>query len=647
MWQGTQCLPNPCDGKMVPHSDAAVWDAIRGNTDDTRLVHCDEGYEIFGDGGEPGRQSAVTTCLNNGTFSFLECIPRSRVEFVIRHMHDTPKMKGTDDSGKPVWEYADETFPMNYFAPPVVTESGTVMVSEMFRITHNTIAFVAGYGGSIPGANKITLVTDFEGSYLASADAGIRRNVHEPNVDGDYINVVWEVAGLIGRKGAILIESHDPILIDNFRMYDTGTGCLPECLVMEVTTCTADILTPDPDMNCLWFQHEDLPYTPVSSAGPDGLDAVQYCRHGFAPFGENGQASLLTGWKEALGISTERVEQFGMMPACMYMKVLNNGVFGFFLDDSQPVFALAQGNQPCLKKFANGTCIGEGGYEGMVPKEFMCGSTDAEAGCDAEHYDDPAHCAIRGGMQCFSDLIFDDSGFLTGCGGDFVPIPECTGAEAGTIVETCEAGEDGCVYMEADPDFDVNMFCLYETSKPRCVAFDGALKSRTQHNLYCEESEPEPTCMELVYEKKCVTGKNCGADNIGSPDVTTQNLLQCCDRSNNDPGSGCLVGRRRRRRRLSEAAPNALLTDVDAGEACAEACMRTANGPAGLPKADACVAWRLGDDNECVITTDCFYEEMAMTKLLSKKLWNTFEGVDMFKGQPGPAPVLRRYKVEE
>lgn len=87
-----------------------------------------------------------------------------------------------------------------------------------------------------------------------------------------------------------------------------------------------------------------------------------------------------------------------------------------------------------------------------------------------------------------------------------------------------------------------------------------------------------------------------------------------------------------------------MLADVDAGEACAEQCMRKANGPQGKPLEDACVAWRLADDesHDCIISTNCMYEEMALSKLLGKELWNTFDGVSPFKNQVAPGPTLVR-----
>lgn len=547
-WSWTTCLPNPCDKKTVPHSDKKSLDSIFGVTDEVVHVVCDFGYEVFGAGGEEGLQEATTTCLSNGTFSFLECAPRSRVGFILRESDDTPKMTGTNEDGSPIWSYGKPTFNVDYFAPAFISELAATksFISTMFRITHNTLAFVAGHGSAATGGATITLRTDFEGSFLTGLDAGIERRVHSPDLRDSY-EVVWEVAGLLGRKAAFTVVDNDPsadILIDNLRLFDTGTGCLPECLRMDVTSCTAAYATPEPDMNCLWFQEAGVPYTPVKTS-ETGL--IQYCRYGLGPFGENGQTSLMTGWPADEGINTERLSQFGMLPACLYMQVVNEGVFGFSLDSADPIFAYDRMNQP---------------------------NTTAE--------------------------MFED-----------------------------------------------NMYCIYNTAKPRCASFDGVLKSRTQHNLYCEDEVPEATCMELVYEKKCPAGKLCGTNDIGVTDETTLNLLQCCDRSNNDPGSGCLTGRRRRRRRLSEATENALLADVDAGEACAEQCMRKANGPQGKPLADACVAWRLAEDtNDCIIATDCMYEEMALSKLLSKKLWNTFDGVSPFKNQATPLPkMVRKFRT--
>lgn len=199
--------------------------------------------------------------------------------------------------------------------------------------------------------------------------------------------------------------------------------------------------------------------------------------------------------------------------------------------------------------------------------------------------------------------------------------------------------EDGPIYMyDTDKVHSAtdhaDLMCLFPTTKPRCAAFDGVLKSRRQHNIYCVEEEVAQSCMELVYMHKCKDGEYCGQSE------TTKNLLKCCDRADNNPGSGCL-----RRRRLGEMMDMALVTDVEGAEACAEHCMRRANGPSALPLDKACVAWRLDEEGECKVSTKCVYEEQADSMLLEKKLWNTFDGVDFYKGAVGPHPTLKRVEV--
>lgn len=189
-----------------------------------------------------------------------------------------------------------------------------------------------------------------------------------------------------------------------------------------------------------------------------------------------------------------------------------------------------------------------------------------------------------------------------------------------------------------DPDADFNTYCMFDTHKPLCADYSGILRSRTQHNIACKEVEPELSCLEIMYEAHC-EGKS---DPCGEKKVT-RDLMKCCAKSYNDPGSGCLS---RRRRRLNEAVEMAVITDVEAATQCAESCFRRAMGPSASV-ADACVAWRLEDNGACVLSNGCYFAEAADLLLLDRKLWNTIEGVDMFKGARAPAPKrVRRVKDE-
>jgi hypothetical protein len=564
------CLPNPCDPRFVAHSDHSET-YIEGVTDASVLVACDTGYEIF-DGGVEGRFAAETICLTNGTFSYLECAPISRLELIFRNKEDIPSMTGVDNNGVAVWQYAMETFHVDYFAAPFLTgmDEMNAFVSVMFRVTHNTIAFVTGGGtdqGGVASASRrlsasdgavVSLVTDFEGSYY-TGEGGVVRRSHSPSSaavdcgeDEDCIphekyEVAWEVAGLIGRKAVITVDDAFPnaeLLLDDIRMYEQQQGCLSECLVINAVLCLSEFDLPQ-GTQCFYFNGDSVPYVPVKVVEhvigePPAL--TQFCAMGKAPFGENGQARLSYGFEDGV-ISTQRILQYPQLPTCLYIQVVSATSFGFALAPEDPIMVLDANNAP------------------------------------AASTDDQLHC-------------------------------------------------------------------LYETTKPRCADFDGPLKDRTQHHLYCEEIEPELSCMELVYDKKCPAGMKCGSNEQGVPDQTTLNLMQCCDRANNDPGSGCLA----RRRRLSTAkstVTNAIITDVEASEACAMACLRRANGPTGNPQEEACIAWRLDENSgECVISVSCYTEVMAEVKLLGKKLWNTFENVNPLKDATLPAPKRVRIKYE-
>merc|ERR1711881_653664 len=136
--------------------------------------------------------------------------------------------------------------------------------------------------------------------------------------------------------------------------------------------------------------------------------------------------------------------------------------------------------------------------------------------------------------------------------------------------------------------------------------------------------DPEMSCLDVIFQKSCKEGSLCGESK------TTRDIMKCCGKDSNNPGSVCLS----RRRRLSE---NAIITDVDSAEACAEACFRRAMGPSSeASQTDSCVAWIL-ENGKCKLTTQCYHQEAADSMLLPTKLWNTIEGVDPLKGS-GPAP---------
>jgi len=428
-------------------------------------------------------------------------------------------------------------------------------VSTMFHITENTISFLTGGGSAAEGAITVSLYTDFKGDYLAAksgGDGGLRgfetilqgteRRSHAP-VRGVRYPVVWEVAGLVGRKAAITVVDRDPsgqAVFDDLRVYHTESGCLPECLMIRAEPCLAEFPLPESGMTCLYFNGNTQPYVPQKKQ-KHGL--VQYCQMGLGPFGENGQANLMDGWEEGV-ISHERMNMFSHLPVCVSVEVVGATAFGLALSPEDPIFVLDSRNAPAAS----------------------------------------------------------------------------TGDE---------------------------LHCLYETSKPRCASFGGTLKGRTQHNLYCKEVDAEPSCLEHVIDMTCVSGELCGTDQQGEPMRSTLNLLECCDGANNRPGSypGCLSTQSRRLTEAVEEVGSLKLQDLGTAGACAEACLRRANGPLGDPREDACVAWRLNAEGECKLTADCMFADRADTMLVSKKLWNTFEGVDMFKGQATPAPKLVRKKV--
>lgn len=538
------CLPNPCDPISVAHSNKQDT-SIRGNTDDTVNVECHSGYEIF-DGGEGGRTSAATLCQTNGTFTWVACAPVSRVGVVMRNARDTPRITGTDGAGNAIWSYSMGTVNVDYFSDPLLSALAATesYVSTMFKITSDTISFMTSGGSAAAGSIVISLYTDFEGSYLAAKDSdrlggshsmvafqGTKRLSHEPVPGGRY-PVTWEVAGLLGRKAAITVVDNDPsgvVSFDDLRMYHTETGCLPECLMIRHAPCLAQYAVQEAGMTCLYFNGNNQPYVPQKKAA-HGL--VQFCQYGLGPFGENGQASLRSGWPE--GISHERLEMFNHLPVCVFVQIIGPTTFGFALSPEDPIFVLDSRN------------------------------TESSA----------------------SDQLH----------------------------------------------------CLYETTKPRCASFAGTLKERTQHNLFCVEIDPEPSCMEIVMDKKCgIAGKFCGANENSEPDKKTLDLLECCNSADNGNGKMCLESASRR---LTEAVESVRHDDVDSAAACAEVCLRHANGPMG--GGDACVAWRLNKAGKCKIATDCMFSARADVLLVAKQHWNTFESVDMFKGQARPGPVLVR-----
>jgi hypothetical protein len=173
-----------------------------------------------------------------------------------------------------------------------------------------------------------------------------------------------------------------------------------------------------------------------------------------------------------------------------------------------------------------------------------------------------------------------------------------------------------------------HMYCIYDTSKPRCADYSGVLRSRTQHRHACAEVDPEMSCLEIIYDAKCVAGgAACGKKKA------TRDIMKCCSKSYNDPGAGCL----KRRRRLNEAMDMQIITNVEGAESCAEACFRRSMGPG--TSEDSCVAWRLNEAGECKLATTCYYPEMADQMLVGKELWNTIQGVDVFGGKAKPAPT--------
>merc|ERR1719152_444660 len=98
------------------------------------------------------------------------------------------------------------------------------------------------------------------------------------------------------------------------------------------------------------------------------------------------------------------------------------------------------------------------------------------------------------------------------------------------------------VLREVIKTTDESLYCMYSTTKPRCAAFNGILKTDSQVNMICDALPATPSCLESTYAGLCshsLEGEPCGTK------ATTRDVMACCDENANKPGK-CHVGRRRR-----------------------------------------------------------------------------------------------------
>jgi len=154
---------------------------------------------------------------------------------------------------------------------------------------------------------------------------------------------------------------------------------------------------------------------------------------------------------------------------------------------------------------------------------------------------------------------------------------------------------------------DESLYCVYPTKQPRCIDYYGLLMDSTRADMFCVPQSPKPMCLETAIKTKCTDGTLCGDDKI------TRDLLSCCDKDGNSAGGGCLA-----RRRLGESlqVSEDTVLDADKAEECARKCM-------DQPDDNPCVAWRLAEDESCVITTQCLNKDHRLVDLmeLTKESW--------------------------
>jgi len=169
-----------------------------------------------------------------------------------------------------------------------------------------------------------------------------------------------------------------------------------------------------------------------------------------------------------------------------------------------------------------------------------------------------------------------------------------------------------------------SLYCVFQTHQPRCIDYSVVLAGLRLGDMHCVESAPTSTCTEQVLSIKCPLGQDilCGAKK------TQRDLLECCDKSGNKYGGGCISNSRRLGATIRFSEDK--VSDTDAATACARSCYQHPNGDER-----ACVAWRLGDfSDECLLALKCYpasYKEVDNLGL-SKHHWNMLDGAAPFKG---------------
>jgi len=169
-----------------------------------------------------------------------------------------------------------------------------------------------------------------------------------------------------------------------------------------------------------------------------------------------------------------------------------------------------------------------------------------------------------------------------------------------------------------------SLHCVYQTEKPQCIAFSGALVGSRQGDMHCVEGPPASTCADAVISLKCPMAKDavCGVEKV------QQDLLHCCDESGNGGFKNCLG----HTRRLGESIrfSDSEVVDASAAENCVRACYQYPNSVER-----ACMGWRLNAfNNKCTLALKCYpksYMEVKSLELTNYE-WNLIDGANPFDG---------------
>merc|ERR1719506_2593710 len=97
----------------------------------------------------------------------------------------------------------------------------------------------------------------------------------------------------------------------------------------------------------------------------------------------------------------------------------------------------------------------------------------------------------------FNDVISTDNL-------DIAELPECLLIQKLSADTYGIATEEGAtVYAfssrHCQVEGDESMFCIYPTTQPRCAEFYGSLRDLQQADMYCEDMQSKPKCLEAVY----------------------------------------------------------------------------------------------------------------------------------------------------